>query len=636
MIPNTLQIAENIRAKNFEDAEKTIIEFIENIAYKSERIEVSMPKVQNIFEAPKINKEELLYAFLNQFAALLTELFTNKDYQPSEAMIGVFLSQKYVVDSIFTSSFWNNTDSLIDHLGIMKLNKSGQTNLTEQNLTLLLMLVTISSKYKLPWGNILKSMPAKGLSAYIGLITQHVPSLSKENNSGYNHLLESAKDLPIFELPVLADLGKLAYSFFACSYATTPEKYEFKKWMTKTLRSNITQWLTQDIKNKVNTPKVLEKKEKLKIVVMLEMYNDNHAMFRCFNNLLSNLSNKHDIIACYQKESNQELKLDIFSKSIVITDIFDINSNVKSILDESPDIVLYPSIGMKFWTTYLSQLRLAPLQMMTGGHPSSSQSPNMDYFLIVGNSFSAEDLQPFVSEKVIVLDDAEDNYVQHTLHSEIDDNFISLHNHFIEEDEHIKIAINGVMTKVTYAIIDVCKKIEAKANKKITFIFFSRNEKDHISYLSCKKQLSKMLKSTELKSYHNYVDYMETISQCHFLLPTIPFGGSNSNVDAMILNKPKLFLKGKEHLYTRTDQCEWDRVGLVDEFGCESVDELVNKSVEYVNNKEKRKTSYELMIASKCVDKTFNHGNDDYNILTRLIDTAINDHMVISDVKQFC
>lgn len=627
MTPNTLHLSQLIKSENFKDSEKIIVDFIEELANKSEQIQVTLPKPHNPFEPPKMTQEESYYVFIDQFAALITELFSNKNYYPGDQMVATFLSFKYVVDCIFTASVWSNTDALIEHLGVMKLNSSGQVNLSEKNLTLLLMLVTISSKYKLPWGNILKSLPARGLSAYIGLITQHVTSLSDANNKGYNHLLASAKDLPIFELPVLTDLGKLAYSFFSCSYATSPDKYEFKKWMTATLRANVNQWISQNLKDKIKKlPKTLPNKRKLKVLVMLEMYNNNHAMFRCFHILLNSLLSKHDVVVCYEKEPDKIVNLDAFPRSIAITNVFDIENNVKLVLDEEPDVILYTSIGMKFWSTYLSQLRLAPLQLMNGGHPSSSYSPEMDNFLIVGNTFTAEEIQPYISEKVIVLENTGNNEVQHTMHSDITDSFIAENNHFNENDTHIKIAINGVMTKVTYAIIDVCKKIEKSTNKKVTFIFFSRHKKNHISYLSCKKQLTRMLKSIELVSYTKYIDYMKIIAQCHFLLPTLPFGGTNSNVDAMILNKPKLFLKGKREVYTRTDECEWARVDLVGEFGADDIEELTQKAIEWVNNQDIRKEMFDLMLSKACFEKTFNHDDTDHELLPRLIDKAIYEH----------
>lgn len=45
------------------------------------------------------------------------------------------------------------------------------------------------------------------------------------------------------------------------------------------------------------------------------------------------------------------------------------------------DILLYADLGMDPWTYFLSFARLAPIQLVMGGHPITSGVPNVDYFL---------------------------------------------------------------------------------------------------------------------------------------------------------------------------------------------------------------------------------------------------------------
>lgn len=53
----------------------------------------------------------------------------------------------------------------------------------------------------------------------------------------------------------------------------------------------------------------------------------------------------------------------------------------RQIADAKLDILLYADLGMDPWTYFLSFARLAPIQLVMGGHPITSGVPNVDYFL---------------------------------------------------------------------------------------------------------------------------------------------------------------------------------------------------------------------------------------------------------------
>ena len=59
-----------------------------------------------------------------------------------------------------------------------------------------------------------------------------------------------------------------------------------------------------------------------------------------------------------------------------------------AILDQQPDAVIYPEIGMDPMTLRLACLRLAPVQLASWGHPETTGLPTIDRYL------SAEDFEP--------------------------------------------------------------------------------------------------------------------------------------------------------------------------------------------------------------------------------------------------
>jgi predicted O-linked N-acetylglucosamine transferase (SPINDLY family) len=75
---------------------------------------------------------------------------------------------------------------------------------------------------------------------------------------------------------------------------------------------------------------------------------------------------------------------------------------VDAIRGQSPDVLLYPEIGMDPMALRLASLRLAPTQAACWGHPESSGLPTVDYYL------SAEGMEPAgagrnYSEKLVSL-----------------------------------------------------------------------------------------------------------------------------------------------------------------------------------------------------------------------------------------
>jgi hypothetical protein len=627
MILTPQQISHCIDNGKFSDAESAIIHFV--LFNVNETNELNVASSNDALESSTQQNQVVLEANCTNYVTVITKLFCHPRYSPSEEIIATFVSYKFVIEWLFTISMWKNTDAIIEHLGLAKLDKFGQlkVNTNRKKVTLLLALVCLSSKFRLPWKLLFKANPAIALSSYIGLVTQSIPALSQESNAGFNYLLESAKDLPMFNLPVVEDLGKLNYGFFNCSYATSPDKYEFKKWLTSLIRHNLQQWLDDTTKSYIANMATLNLTVRPKVAIMLELYSKNHAMFRCFNKMFINLAKQYQLIAFIDEKDLENANLSAFDGVVTFNDVFNINENAKLIANESPDIIFYPSIGMKFWGIYLSQLRLAPIQVMMSGHPSCSYSPEIDYLIILQNSFSVTQLQGFMTERVITSDKAYKDICTHTLHDDLTPEYLAQHNQFLTSDNEVTVGVNGVLTKVTYEIIDVCKRIQRGISKKVTFVFFSMHKSNQLAYLSAKKQLSRELKHFDLICFSNYLAYMQIISQCHFLLPTLPFGGSNSNIDAMLLNKPKLYLRGKSQIYTLSDQWEWERVDLDAELGCDSIDELVEKSIQLIEDFAYREKLHYLLAenctADRVLGKCNNQGDLFENVFTNIIDQSI-------------
>lgn len=601
MIHSPQQLKQLIVAKKFNIVEKAIIDIVNFSTEKKNYIKLD--DREYIDDAEKVVAEEKCIQLMGAYASVIIELFGQAKYEATAEILTVFMARKETVDQMFSLSRWRSTDVIIEQLSLLELLTLKKNQLTKRKtnkLKTLLALYGLNSKYSLPWVNLFKLMPQATFEAYVGIVTQSISTLTKSRDERFGELLAQSKEFPIIPLRNEETIHTLAAPYFSCSYTNNEDKYQFKRWMAKLMDANAHNWLSKEILNFQTQCEQRAISDKPTIGVVLEVYNTSHAMFRCFNRLIKDLGRYYRLIAFLQEPSVGEIDTSAFDDTVWFKVSDKLNTRALAIKQQNVDMLFYPSIGMATWSLCLSYVRLAPVQFMTGGHPSSSFSPVIDYFIMPGNVYAAEDVQPFMNETVIMENKPQSALGYVTRHPLLDDEQVAKLSQFLETDEkEITVGINGVLRKVSYELLDVCRTISSKTNKRVKFVFFSFYPEFHLSYFSAKQEISSILDNFVLEGYSSYVDYMETISQCHLLLPTFPFGGSNSNIDAMLLNKPKLFLRLRKQIYTRSDEVDWVCAGLDDHMGCDSVGQLVEKAVELIEDDTLR-FKYHQVMSEQC------------------------------------
>lgn len=79
-----------------------------------------------------------------------------------------------------------------------------------------------------------------------------------------------------------------------------------------------------------------------------------------------------------------------------------IESWLRHIAEDCPDVLFYPELGMDALCYSLASLRLAPLQVASWGHPITTGLPTIDVFLS-GELLESDDAQDHYREKLITL-----------------------------------------------------------------------------------------------------------------------------------------------------------------------------------------------------------------------------------------
>ena len=240
-----------------------------------------------------------------------------------------------------------------------------------------------------------------------------------------------------------------------------------------------------------------------------------------------------------------------------------------------PDILLYPSLGMSHWTVMLSNLRLAPIQVMAQGHPATSMSSKIDYAFISPMAGMPELIH---SERLLVGSSP----VEFKLHQDLP---ADLPPNVSPSDREVKIAVSSKVMKLSYRLLDICIKINENAQLPTKFRFFP----GEFGWLhdGVTAAIHSWVPNSSVAPYQTYPEFLQDIASCDMALSAFPFGNTNSSVDTCMLGLPTVVHFGPE-TPAQTDAMVLRAAGFPDWLICDSDDAYLAAALRLVNNPEER------------------------------------------------
>ncbi|WP_299270993.1 hypothetical protein [uncultured Psychrosphaera sp.] len=550
-----------IVSKNYVDAEESLTLLIrQSVENKIELVVAPFDRTLT-----KEQKELESYQVIEKLAVLITMWFSDKSYKPSDNTYAFICLQKMFLGNLFSASSYHSTDHILTNLGLM-----GKTEYTPVELQKLLFVITNESSLEIPWDVMFKHLPEHSILAYSGLIRSINVQLSERAHNSIARLIEAASYAPVVKSSNVANLSPLISTLFNCSNLNGKNKYFIKQWVVKSLNKYMEDNLHKKLKYKIkNEVKTVPNKDKPKMVLIHEHYTENHAMYRCWHGSFKAFLPDFNVTAIGLNSCVDEVGRKDAHHFIGIEDKYDVVGFIEAILKEKPDIVVFASIGMSMFAPFIATQRLAPIQIVCGGHPSSSYMDTIDYMLW-------EDFVPKSVMKKILTENFlpyKSNFtparmVPYTLN-------------LLPKEDTVKIIINGVVQKITTELVRICNRLIEKSDKNLEFHLFMSHPKQDLDYFSTMSFLRRFMPSCIVHPFTNYNDYMNVVGNCNFALPTIPFGGSNSNIDLIRLRVPKLFIQDESDLCGLTDYQIWKSVGILDGY-CKDITELEKRALDWV------------------------------------------------------
>lgn len=470
--------------------------------------------------------------------------------------------------SIFKISVFGSMDHIMWMFGQRDIENPTRVSFpSEAAIQKFLLCWSLDSKVDIDLDAISKFLPGWAAAAMIAYLA--IGGIHTER--AYQRKLELMRKLHLIENVQLPEtlIGAMGDVYMHCSYTDAPDKHDIKKVLNHQWRSLVDSKISSSgctLKERFQ----LEEKERPTIVIPLEWFGSHHAMYRCYAPSIRQLRQRFKIVGVARsQEIDDEAKL-VFDEFVTIPSDGDVSiyKMADAILGHAPDIVYYPSIGMAAWWVALSNYRLAPIQIMTPGHPATSHSRCIDYILSEGDLFGDESLY---SEKCVPLPVGSVRYMQRA--------GLEPEKLVKPMDDVIRLAIPCMVMKLIPPFLAALKRIHENQESRVEFHFMPNQVGSNHHLVT--KELQAWIPGSYVHHRMEYQPYMEALARCDLVLSTFPFGGTNSTIDAFLCGVPVLTLEGNE-IHAKSDASMMRRVGLPEWLITHSVDEYVAAALKFI------------------------------------------------------
>lgn len=210
------------------------------------------------------------------------------------------------------------------------------------------------------------------------------------------------REFALTELPALLDSGEIdctaqgvaidsiAAAWMMCSYGSSRGKHIVKASMNRLIERELqaagtlkdypypVHAFNYDYKAPFNATKP-------RVLVISSFFRSKHAIYRWFGPSIEAMRDDFSLHGMFFTDIDGEAA-QVFERVTVAQMVpADFFQQLKSLLglieSHAPDIILYADAAMHPFSVFLANLRLAPLQLMLAGHPASSYSRHIDYFM---------------------------------------------------------------------------------------------------------------------------------------------------------------------------------------------------------------------------------------------------------------
>ncbi|EEU7751404.1 cobalt ABC transporter permease [Salmonella enterica] len=358
--------------------------------------------------------------------------------------------------------------------------------------------------------------------------------------------------------------------YMHCSYADLAEKHRIKRSLNDLIRRSLlagdfADIVPQDNRMQMATdqPEIQGPPRKPVMLIVLEWFTSQHSVYRTHSRALAALRERFTVHAV-----GLTTAVDTVSRRVF--DVFH-GVDAASALQEAyvlagelrPDVVLYAGIGMFPFTIYLSNLRLAPLQLVGLGHGASTFCGQINGFVIEEDLVGEErcfsetvirvpaDAMPFVPpadiRRVPVLRTP----------------FLTRQQAQWREPLPVRVAVCASIMKINPNFLATLAEVQHRSRVAVQFCFYMGFAQGlTLDYL--RDTIHAVLPGAEVNAHMPVQEYQTALNSCELFVSPFPYGNMNGVVDAVRQGLPGVCLDGPE-VHSHIDGGLFRRLGLPEE-----------------------------------------------------------------------
>ncbi|MBY0403722.1 MAG: tetratricopeptide repeat protein [Cyanobacteria bacterium] len=286
---------------------------------------------------------------------------------------------------------------------------------------------------------------------------------------------------------------------------------------------------------------------KPRIGFISKYFRSQHTMGKVFSGLIQTLNRDEFSIYVFMLDDGLGEK-DAFplhpDDCCITLPLWETEAACELVLKEKLDILFYTDIGMEPSTYFMAFSRLAPVQMVSWGHPETTGLDTIDYYLSA-EVFETPEAQTHYSEKLLRMKHLPTRYQPPTPIpvSKEDIGFVSKGSHYLCPQSLYKI----------HPDFDPLMQGILQEDPTGTLYFYKG------FHPSWEENLWKRWQKTLPFSYHSRIQFLprtsagqfyQALSLCDVMLDPMHFGGGNTSLEALsfgtpIVTYPQAFMRGR-------------------------------------------------------------------------------------------